>query len=61
MKSESKLDDSFPDSQFMIEGFGKAFRLDRSRNCGIMLLIRSDIITKVISTEKSPCEGFYIE
>ena len=32
MKSESKLDDSFPESHFMIEGFGKASRLDRNRN-----------------------------
>ena len=40
MISESKLDDSFPDSQFLIEGFGKPFRLDRNRNGGgIMLFI----------------------
>ena len=44
MISESKLDDSFPDSQFFIEGFGKPFRLDRNRNGGgIMLFIQSDI------------------
>ena len=44
MISESKLDDSFLDSQFFIEGFGEPFRLDRSRNGGgIMLFIQSDI------------------
>ena len=49
MISESKLDDSFPDSQFLIEGFGKPFRLDRNRNGGgIMLFIWSDIPAKVI-------------
>ena len=59
---ESKLDDSFPDSQFLIEGFGKPFRLDRNRNGGgIMLFIRSDIPAKVISTDKSPFETFYVE
>ena len=34
MISESKLGDSFPDSQFLIEGFSKSFRLDRNRNGG---------------------------
>ena len=44
MISEPKLDDSFPDSQFLIEGLGKPFRLDRNRNGGgIMLFIQSDI------------------
>ena len=62
MISESKLDDSFPDSQFLIEGFGKPFRLDRNRNGGgIMLFIRSDIPAKVISTDKNPFESFYVE
>ena len=26
--SETKLDGSYPDSQFLIEGFGRPFRLD---------------------------------
>ena len=40
MISESKLDDSFPDGQFLLAGYGKQFRLDRSRNGGgIMLFI----------------------
>ena len=52
---ETKLDGSFPDSQFLIEGFGKPFRLYRNRNGGgIMLFIRSNIPVKVISTDKSP-------
>ena len=62
MISEYKLDDSSPDSQFLIEGFGKSFRLDRNRNGGgVMLFIRSDIPVKVISTDKSPFESFYVE
>ena len=62
MTSVSKLDNSFPDSQFLIEGFGKPFRLDRNRNGGaIMLFIRSDIPAKVISTDKNPFESFHVE
>ena len=62
MISESKLDDSFLDSQFLIEGFGKSFRLDRNRNGrGIMLFIQSDIFAKVISTNKNPFESFYVK
>ena len=61
MISESKLDDSFPDSQFLIEGFDKPFRLDRNRNgSGIMSFIRSYIPAKVISTDKSPFESFML-
>ena len=62
MISESKLDDSFHDSQFLIEGFSKTFRLDRNRNGGgAMLFIRSDVPAKVISTDKDPFESFYVE
>ena len=62
MISESKLDDSFPDSQFLIEAFSKPFRLDRNRSGGgIMLFNRSDIPVKVISTDKNPFENFYAE
>ena len=44
MISGSKLGDSFPDSQLLIEGFGRPLCLDRNRNSGgIMLFIRSDI------------------
>ena len=54
MISESKLDYSFPDTQFLIEGFGKPFRLDQNGNGGgTMLFIRSDIPAKVISTDRS--------
>ena len=32
MISESKLDDTFPTSQFAIDSFTEPFRLDRTRN-----------------------------
>ena len=38
MTLEFKLDDSSPDSQFLIEGFGKPFDLDRNKNCGGIIL-----------------------
>ena len=34
MISESKLDNTFPDGHFVIEGFGTPFRSDRNRNGG---------------------------
>ena len=44
MVCETKLDDSFPEGQFLIEGFHSPFRFDRNRNGGeIMLYVREDI------------------
>ena len=40
--SETKLDDIFPEAQFLIEGFHAPFRFDRNSNGGgIILGIRS--------------------
>ena len=62
MISETKVDDSFPDCQFFLDGFGTPFRLDRNRNGkGIMLFIRNDISAKVVSTHDRPIESFYVE
>ena len=43
--SETKLDTSFPSSQFALDGFTPPCRLDRNRtqHGGIMLFIREDI------------------
>ena len=39
--TETKLDDSFPTSQFMLDGFSMPYRQDRNRNgCGIIIYIR---------------------
>ena len=35
---ESKLDNSYPISQFLIDGFSEAFRLDRNSNGGGLLI-----------------------
>ena len=62
MTSELKIDDSFHDSQFFIEGYSAPYRLHRNRNGGgIMLFVRNDIPSKTISIEKVPIESFLIE
>ena len=50
MVSETKLDSSLPKAQFRIEGYAPPFRYDRnSHDGGILLVIREDIPTKIIS------------
>ena len=49
MISETKIDDTFPDSQFLIDGFSVPYRLDRTAKGGeILLCIREDILSKHI-------------
>ena len=60
--SETKLDSSFPERQFLIPGYSAPYRIDR--NChgeGIMLFVSEDIPSKLLSTENAPTEDFYIE
>ena len=62
MVSETKLDESFPIGQFLISGFSTPFRLDRNSNGGgILMYIREDIPSKLLSIENAPIEGFFIE
>ena len=62
MVSETKLSESFPQGQFKISDSSRPFRLNRDSNGGdIMLFIREDIPAKLIFTEVSPNEGFYVE
>ena len=50
MVSETKLDSSFPQAQFRIEGYVPPFRYDiNSHGGGILLFTREDIPTKIIS------------
>ena len=58
MVSETKLDNSSPEGQFLIEGYRKPYRIDR--NChrgGILLYVRADISSKLLPTELLPMEG----
>ena len=47
--SESKLDDSFPEGQFTIDGYYAPFRFDRHGNGGgLLLYVHEDIPAKVL-------------
>ena len=62
MISETKLNESFPKGQFLIEGFSEPHKLDRnSKGGGIMLFTREDIPAKLLSIRKKSMEAFYIE
>ena len=62
MISETKIDDSFPLTQFLIEGFTTPYRLDRNGSGGgILVYIRDDIPSKLIPTYFSNREGFFLE
>ena len=59
---ETKLKNSFPDGQFLIEGYNKPYIIDC--NChggGIMLYVTADIPSKYLSTDTLPMKGFYVE
>ena len=59
MVPETKLDDSFPKGQFLIEGFHSPFIFDRNQNGGgIMLYVREDIPAKLLSHDFPCAESF---
>ena len=52
MISETKLDDSFPNTQILLHGFSATYRLERkSKGSGIMLYIREDIPFRVLNSK----------
>ena len=62
--TETKLDDSFPTSQFMVDGFSMPYRQDRNRNGGgIMIYIRDDIPSILLTKHVFPddVEGLFVE
>ena len=62
MISETKIDDSFPIANFLIDGFSQPYRIDRnSSGGGIMLYVREDIPSNLLKIEFLPIEGFYVE
>ena len=58
MVSETEFDNSFPASQFLIDGYTSPFRLDRDNNGVGMLFVREDIPFKLLFVENHPMEGF---
>ena len=60
MISETKLDESFPPSQFFLDGYSGPSRFDRNGNGGgILLYIRDDLPSRLLSMNKN--EGFFVE
>ena len=61
MISETKLDESFPPGQFLLDGYSVPFCSDRDGNGGgILLFIRKDIPSKLLLMNKN-IEGFFVE
>ena len=62
MISETKLDDSFPEGQFFIDGYHTPFRYDQNGNGGgIFLYVREDIPAKVIHCHFPTSKSFFVE
>ena len=62
LASETKIDDSFPSGNFLIDGFSTPYRLDRNSNGGgLMLFVTEDIPSNFVEAEAKRIEGFYIE
>ena len=60
--SETKTDDSFPIGQFLIEGFCTPYRLDRnSKGGGVLLYVREDIPSNLITVDINQIKNFYVE
>ena len=61
---ETKLDETFPNGQFLIEGFLPPFRKDRNAHGGgILVFIKDNIPAKVLNNHQLPndIEGIFIE
>ena len=53
--AETKLDNTFPTSQFVIEGFMKPFRYDRNQNGdGLLIYVRERAPIKALTKYKAP-------
>ena len=64
MVSKTKINDTFPQSQFLIDGFLKPYRLDRTaKGGGIWLYIREDMPSKYLkkTTVDESFEGLFVE
>ena len=62
--TEKKLDDTFPTSQFLVDGFSEPSRLDSNKNGGgIMIFVLEDVPSKLLQKHVLPVvtEGFFID
>ena len=61
---ETKLDETFPSSQFYMDGFSLRYRLDRNPNGGgITIFVKEDIPSKLLTKHNFPMdvEGLFVE
>ena len=62
MISETKIDESFPKENFLIEGFSTPYRLDHDfKGGGIVLYVRENIPSNLIAFEDKLIEKLFIE
>ena len=62
--TETKLDGTFPVSEFHIDGFSKPYRLDRNRSRGgVIIYVREDTPSKILIKHVLPTdiEALFIE
>ena len=62
--TETKLDHTFPEKQFLIPGYKKPYRRDRNRNGGgVMIYVREDIPSDILIRHKTPTniEAIFVE
>ena len=61
MISETKIGNSYPSEQFMLNGFSKPYRLDRTdHGGGLLLYVRQDIPSSLVKSEES-YEAIFVE
>ena len=62
MISKTKIDESFPKRNFLIEGFSTPYRLDGDSKSGeIMLYVRADIPSNILAFQDKPMERPFTE
>ena len=62
--NETKLDDNFPTAQFLIDGYRKPYRKDRTKNGGgVLVYVKEDIPSKELPRYSLPddIEGIFFE
>ena len=62
--AETKLHNSFPNLQFLVDGFSEPFRIDRNRSGGgVMIYVRKTIPSKLLTKPFFPnyIEGLFVE
>ena len=62
--TETKIDSSFPNAQFSIDGFSTPFRLDQNRfGGGVIIYVRGNISCKQLTKHTLPdeIEGIFVE